>query len=138
MRLVLDTNTAVSGLLWGGPPGRLIDAAVAGQVQLFTSLPLLAELRSVLSRPKFSVRITERATHADALFEGYAVLTKLVVPMDVGRVVMADPDDDHVLGAAIAAGAEYIVSGDTHLLALTAFLAIPIVTAAVVIGRAKL
>ena len=78
MRLVLDTNTAVSGLLWGGPPGRLIDAAVAGQVQLFTSLPLLAELRSVLSRPKFSVRITERATHADALFEGYAALSWLI------------------------------------------------------------
>ena len=138
MRLVLDTNTAVSGLLWGGPPGRLIDAAVAGQVLLFASLPLLAELRSVLSRHKFAVRITERATHADALFEGYAVLTKLVVPMDVGRVVMADPDDDHVLGAAIAAGADFIVSGDTHLLALTTFRAIPIVTAAVVVGRAKL
>ncbi len=48
MRLVLDTNTAISGLLWHGTPGQLIDAAEAGSVELVTSMPLLAELKDVL------------------------------------------------------------------------------------------
>jgi putative PIN family toxin of toxin-antitoxin system len=47
VRLVLDTNTAISGLLWHGTPGKLIDAAHAKSVSLFTSAGLLAELRSV-------------------------------------------------------------------------------------------
>jgi putative PIN family toxin of toxin-antitoxin system len=55
VRLVLDTNTAVSGLLWHGNPGKLIDAAHAGSVTLCASAPLLAELRGVLEREKFGV-----------------------------------------------------------------------------------
>lgn len=50
MRLVLDTNTALSGLLWAGTPGRLIDKAEAGQVELNSSAALLAELQGVLSQ----------------------------------------------------------------------------------------
>ena len=54
MRLVLDTNAAVSGLLWHGNPGKLIDAAQAGSLTLYTSAPLLAELHGVLGREKFA------------------------------------------------------------------------------------
>lgn len=54
MRLVLDTNTALSGLLWGGTPGRLIDAAEAGRVELTSSAALLAELQGVLARERNS------------------------------------------------------------------------------------
>jgi hypothetical protein len=45
VRLVLDTNTALSGLLWGGTPGRLIDAAEEQRIQLASSAALLAELQ---------------------------------------------------------------------------------------------
>jgi uncharacterized protein len=48
----------------------------------------------------------------------YASLTVSVTPSTVSRVVTADPDDDHVLAAAITAEADSIVSGDRHLLAL--------------------
>jgi len=50
MRIVLDTNVAVSALLWGGTPYRLIQAAADGALTLCTSPPLLAELRAVLAR----------------------------------------------------------------------------------------
>ena len=50
MRVVLDTNTALSGLVWGGPPGVLMDAARDGRIRLFSSVPLIAELQGVLSR----------------------------------------------------------------------------------------
>lgn len=47
MRLVLDTNVVASGLLWNGAPAQLLDAARVGEVELFTSTRLLAELVSL-------------------------------------------------------------------------------------------
>ena len=61
MRLVLDTNTVISGLLWQGTPGRLIDAAQEKSITLCTSASLLAELRGVLMRAKFARQLQARA-----------------------------------------------------------------------------
>ncbi len=74
MRLVLDTNAAISGLLWHGNPGKLIDAAYAALVTLHTSAPLLAELRDVLHRDEFETALAERGLSATEIFEGYAAL----------------------------------------------------------------
>ncbi|RLS82211.1 MAG: hypothetical protein DWI05_03800 [Planctomycetota bacterium] len=59
MRLVLDTNTVVSGLVWGGVPGQLIESAVASKVHLITSLPLLDELPSIVSGDSHLLAIGE-------------------------------------------------------------------------------
>ena len=99
MRLVLDTNTAVSGLIWGGMPGRLIDAAAAGKAHIIGSVELLDELQGVLSRPKFSSQFAKLNANADDLFDGYTALVRLVVPSAIGPVILADPDDDIVLAA---------------------------------------
>jgi predicted nucleic acid-binding protein len=71
VRLVLDTNAAVSGLLWHGNPGKLIDAAQAGSLILCASAPLLAELHGVLGREKFAQHLqVRRLCHrADAIRE---------------------------------------------------------------------
>ncbi len=80
MRLVLDTNAAVSGLLWRGNPGKLIDAAQAGFLILCTSAPLLAELHGVLGREKFAKHLQARGLTATQILEGYAALTTVVIP----------------------------------------------------------
>lgn len=126
MRLVLDTNTVVSGLIWGGSPGHIIDAAAAGRAELFSSLPLLTELIDVLGRPKFEARLSAQAVAARDLFEGYVSMVRIVEPAIIGPVINADPDDDSVLATAVAAGADTIVSGDRHLLSLGSFRGIPI------------
>lgn len=118
MRLVLDTNIALSGLLWGGEPGRPIDAAVQGRVELASSTALLAELQSVLSRPKFASQFAKRGLTAADVFDGYAALVVSVSPLTVPRIVARNPDDDHVIACALAAQANAIVSGNRDLLDL--------------------
>ena len=111
MRLVLDTNTAVSGLIWGGVPGRFIDAAAAGKALIIASVPLLDELQGVLSRRKFSGQLAKLNATADELFDGYASLVRLVAPSAIGPMILADPDDDIVLATAVGGSADAIFSG---------------------------
>ena len=135
MRLVLDTNTALSGLLWGGMPGRLIDAAEAGRIELVSSAALLGELQGVLAREKFAKRLARRGLTVGDVFEGYAALVAIVTPAVIAPTITRDPADDQVLAAALAAQVDLIVSGDAHLLDLKAFHSIDIVTAAIAVER---
>jgi putative PIN family toxin of toxin-antitoxin system len=135
VRLVLDTNAAVSGLLWHGNPGKLIDAAQAGSLILCTSAPLLAELHGVLGREKFAKHLQVRGLTATQIFEGYAALTTVVVPAIIPTVIVDDPDDDAVLACAVAAKVDLVVSGDPHLVKLVQYEGIPIVTPAEAVER---
>ena len=118
MRLVLDTNVVVSGLLWGGPPRRLLDLARRGRVVLFSSGVLLDELASVLERDKFATPLASRDVTPAFLMRRYGMLTTVVKPVRVSRTVPADADDDHVIAAASTARAHAVATGDSDLLRL--------------------
>lgn len=119
MRIVLDTNVAISALLWGGTPGILLDLIRRRQdALLFTSAVLLEELADVLGRPKAARRLALIGTDAHTFLRDFLSVADMVVPTSIPAVVAADPDDDHVIAAAVAARADLIVSGDQHLLAL--------------------
>jgi uncharacterized protein len=135
VRLVADTNSVISGLLWNGPPARLIDAAVERRITLFSSLPLLAELEGVLARDKFKHQLQKRGVSVEQLFEGYLALAEVVAPAAIVPVIARDPDDDVVLATAVAAKAEFIVSGDAHLLDLGSHAGIGILTAQALLGQ---
>jgi hypothetical protein len=118
VRIVLDTNVVVSALIWGGTPGKLIEAAARGDIELFTSPALLAELRGVLNRDALARRLEQ---NGDAVADAIALYTELSVsvsPAAVPRLVPRDADDDQVIAAALADGAEFVVSGDRDLLTL--------------------
>ena len=132
MRLVLDTNTVVSGLLWDNEPSRLIDEGLQGRVELFTSQALLLELGDVLPRRKLAQRVAASGLSVAQLVARYAVLAQSVLPADISRIA-TDPDDDQVLACALAARADLIVSGDADLLNLKAYQGMPIVTVAEVL-----
>jgi putative PIN family toxin of toxin-antitoxin system len=116
MRAVADTNVVVSGLLWQGPPRRILDRARTGSIELFTSPDLLAELEDVLGRRKFARRLDLAGIEPHELVIGYAALARVILPAAISPVIEQDPDDDAVLACALSARAELIVSGDRHLL----------------------
>jgi putative PIN family toxin of toxin-antitoxin system len=120
MRLVLDTNVVASGLFWDGAPRRLLLAGKTESVLLFTSAPLLAELTEILSRPKFAKKIAASLLSIDELVDLYAALALAVRPVPVPRLA-PDPDDDVVIGTAIAAKADLAVTGDRALLSVVEY-----------------
>lgn len=136
MRFVIDTNLLVSGLMFGGLPRQLLDAARAGDFELCTSEVLLAELLDVLGRSKFADRIVQASLSPQILVDDLRKLAIVVTPTNVPRVVPTDPDDDHVLAAALAGAADLIASGDRRdLLPLGNYAGIPIVSAREAIER---
>jgi putative PIN family toxin of toxin-antitoxin system len=118
MRLVLDSNVVVSGMLWHGAPRQLLQRARVGQIHLFTSPALLSELDETLRYAKFQDKIAASGQSVQQLVALYTALASVVHAEPISRVITADPDDDAVLACALAAGAAAIVSGDKHLLDL--------------------
>lgn len=118
MRLVLDTNVVVSAVIWGGMPYRLLQAATDGDIELYTSPALLAELRGVLAREHLASRLTSQQSSAEQAIRFYGELAISVSPLAIPHAVPRDADDNQVIAAALAAQADLIVSSDKHLLDL--------------------
>jgi len=135
MRVVADTNTVVSGLLWQGPPRQVLDAARGGLIHLFASAALLAELEDVLSREKLALRLERASVALPSLVWGYAALATVVKVEPIAPVIADDPEDDAVLACALGAHADAIVSGDRHLLRLQIYQGIPVLTAPELLAR---
>ena len=130
MRIVLDTNLLVSGIISTGLPRQLVVAAKAGAFELCTSEMLLDELLDVISRDKFATRLVQAGLAPLTIVEDLRALAVVVSPSMVARVVLADPDDDHVLAAPLTGAADLTVTGDKpDLLPLGSYQGIPIVTA---------
>jgi len=67
MRLILDTNVVIFGLLWHGPPALLIDLVVKQEVMACVNPFLVAELVEKLDMPKFAARIAAAGMTAEIL-----------------------------------------------------------------------
>ena len=126
MRLVLDTNVVASAVLWGGVPRLLLQTGREKRVELFTSAALLAELTDILGRRKFDKKIAASTMTVDQLVDRYAALAALVRPTPTPRIA-PDPDDDVVIGTALAAKADLIVTGDKPLLSVAEYQGVRIV-----------
>lgn len=137
MKLVLDTNVVVSAVLWGGTPLELLRAATAGDVELYTSPALLAELRGVLRREPLASRLARQRSSAEQAISHYGELAISVSPLLTPRAVPGDADDDHVIAAALAAHADLVVSGDRHLLSMGSYQGLAIVSVAEAVRRIR-
>ena len=113
-------------ILRGGTPGLLLQAARERRVDLFTSTAMLAELTDILGRRKFDKKIAASGVTIDQLVDGYAQLAALVHPTTVQRIA-PDPDEDVVIGTAVSANAEFIVTGDKPLLTVSEFQGVKVI-----------
>ena len=113
-RIVLDSNVVISAFLFGGVPARLLELALNGSIECFTSLPILDEIRDVLLRPKFGLSSEQALTLIEELHD----LCQVVSPREKVLAVIDDPDDNIILECALSADADIIVTGDSHLLHL--------------------
>jgi putative PIN family toxin of toxin-antitoxin system len=123
IRVVLDTNVIVSALVFGGIPRGVLELAEARQCQFFYSEPIQTEVRRVLSE-KFDWPQTMLREALPPLWS----VGQLVVPRTTIDAVPDDPDDNRILECAVEAQAQFVVSGDRHLLSLQNYKSISIVT----------
>jgi putative PIN family toxin of toxin-antitoxin system len=131
VRIVLDTNVVLSALLWRGTPYRLFETIRRNEhTQLFSSGVLLEELGEVLTRPATAKRLALLGRTAHDILADYIEAVELVRPPPNPPAVVADPDDDHVIAAAVAADADFLVTGDHQLLVIGSHSNIRIVTPA--------
>ncbi|MEO6278347.1 putative toxin-antitoxin system toxin component, PIN family [Roseateles sp.] len=136
MRLVLDTNLLVSGVIASGLPKRLLQGALSSEFEICTSEVLLSELLDVLQRPKFASRLSQAGLTVQSVVEDLRRIAVIVTPAQTPRVVPTDPDDDHVVAAALAGNADLIASGDQRdLLPMGSYQGIPIVNAREAVAR---
>ena len=92
----------VSALLWHGSPRKLFRRGLEDGNTFFTSPPLLAELTEFLNRPKLRLQIAKSQLTVAELVADYSDSTTNVEPSWTPRIV-SDPDDDVVIGMALAA-----------------------------------
>ena len=130
MRAVLDANVLISGLIRReGPPGRLLVRLLRDSAfELVASPSTLDELRRSLRYPRVRKYLRLPEEDLDLWVAALGAIAVIVEGKVSRHVVMADPDDDIYLAAATDGLADYIVSGDRHLLDLAEHEGIRIVT----------
>ena len=123
MKVVFDTNVLVSAFVTEGVCSKLLGRARRRQFELITCPFILKELEAVLLK-KLSATRGETRQVLRILAEAISVLVHPTHPVSG---ICRDPDDDHILSCAIAASADYLVTGDSDLLELREFRGIRIV-----------
>jgi putative PIN family toxin of toxin-antitoxin system len=115
-KVVLDVNVWVSALLWGGKPAEIIKAAEDGKVAIVASEAIVGEISQVLNYPKLRKVYQAAGLRHKDLVEAVLKVVRFVEVSKRVSVVVEHPADDKFIECALAAGADYIVSGDRHLL----------------------
>ena len=126
LRIVLDTNVLVSATIRRGNQFEILQLGKLKKIQIITSQEILDEVKEVLSRPKFGFPENQ----IKEIVEEIKNLSIIVYPTDKVDIVKEDPDDNRIIECAIAGKADYIISGDNHLLELKEYLGIKIVNSA--------
>lgn len=119
-RVVFDSNVFISGFVFRGRPAQLLQQAEDSEFSLLTSAPIRLEIERVLTE-KFRWPKPVIAAICGPLW----VVSENIEPLE-SITECIDPDDNRILECAVAGQADYIVSGDHHLLDMRQFEGIPI------------
>jgi len=137
IRVVIDPGVYVSAFISPrrAAPGLVVEALLDGDVEALVSPLLMAELARVLARDKFARAASDGRAEAFVVLiaeRGFRVEDPAPIPGATD-----DPDDDYLVALARAHGADAIVSGDRHLLAIASG-ELPVWTPRVLVDRLEL
>lgn len=131
MRVVLDTNTVVSALLFSGVASRLLPLWQSRRITVLLSKEVFDEYVRVLADPKFELSAAEvKGLLEDELLP----FVETVRIRRRVRVRLRDPDDRKFLDCAVAGRARFLVTGDPDLLELRSYRGITILRAGDFLG----
>ena len=123
MRVIVDTNVVISGIFWSGPPQKILDLWLRGNISLLVSIPILSEYRETLRRMT--------GEHGFDIFEKWNRLlteySEIILEQKLGQICR-DSDDEKFLEAAVGGKAAALISGDRDLLSLKEIRGIPILS----------
>ncbi|OLS15798.1 MAG: PilT protein domain-containing protein [Promethearchaeota archaeon CR_4] len=123
MRVTLDTNILISALGWqGGLEYQIVLRCFQHNLELVISPEILVEFKQVALRPKFGFSLEDIEDFITALIES----SDFVLPEEKISIIKDDPKDNIFLETAVTGHAQYIISGDKHLLNLGEFQGIQI------------
>ena len=131
IKVVLDTNILVSGLISPkGAPAKLIELWQKRKYILVVSKETINELKKVLTYPRIAKNYHLNQAIINEYIKGLLIFAEVCRPTKKISLIKDDPDDNKFIEAAIAGKADFIISGDQHLLSLGKYQGIKIITPA--------
>ena len=125
-KIVLDTNVLISGIVFGGKPRIILEDVIERKFKLAVSEPILEEIQVVLEGKKF--QYPPQITHN--ILNEIITISEFVNPKIKINIIKKDPDDNKILECALEYEADFIISGDAHLLKIEKFKNIRIINPA--------
>ena len=130
MKIVVDANIFVSGLIKPkSNPGKILDLIKQNQVELVISPGIIKEIKRILLYPKIQKYHRRTPREIDEYFEDILMFAWVVEGKEPVDVIKDDSTDNKYLACAHEGEADYIVSGDHHLLDLGDYQRIDIINA---------
>ncbi len=131
MKLVVDTNVMISGLLWSGPPNRILKWTRDGLVVSIACELTIKELKRIIHYKQFAKRLSVlKITPPEVIAYTMNLVTFVPNPLSIPQVITDDSFDNLFLALASENEARLIISGDHHLLDLKEYDSIQILTCA--------
>jgi putative PIN family toxin of toxin-antitoxin system len=129
VKIVIDTNVFVSALITPHSNSAKIFRLLEGSnLEALVSKEILSEISRVLCYPKIKKRHGLNSAQIKALITDYSKIAALVKTRQEFNVIEEDPTDNKFLECAFFGKADFIISGDEHLLKLKRFRKIPIIS----------
>lgn len=114
MKVIVDTNVFVSGIIWSGKPAQIVSKWLSGEFDLILSAELLGEYLEIIERLSKNPELASQ--WRDTLVKR-ATFVSVTQTVDICR----DPDDNFILGLGLASKADYLITGDRDILVISPF-----------------
>jgi len=126
MKVVIDTNTLISGLFWSGPPRQILNLARERKIELHLNESILKEFSRVLRYPKFGLSDDD----LKPIIKEILSIAIMNAQTCTQSFIPQDPADDIVVRCAVDSSADCLVTGDHHILWSKAAIGAKIMSAA--------